>query len=116
MSAAAVTLTLLAGALGAVVRAAVVAALPRTGTGLVNVVGTLVLAACWALTGAGRLAPGVAAVVGLGFAGALTTFSGWVARVDDGLAEAPVRTLAGEVLLPLAVGVVVTVAAFVALG
>ena len=115
MSAPVVALVLVAGALGAVVRAAVVAALPRTGTGLVNVVGTLVLAGCWALVGADRLAPEVAAVAGLGFAGALTTFSGWVARVADGLTAAPVRTVVGEVLLPLGLGVALTVAAFVAL-
>lgn len=115
MTGAVVALALVAGALGSVVRAVVVAALPRAGTGFVNVVGTLVLAICWALVGADRLSPDVAAVAGLGFAGALTTFSGWVARVDAGLGPAPVRTLAWEVVLPLAAGTALTVAAFVAL-
>lgn len=113
MTAVVVGLTLVAGALGAVLRAAVVAALPRAGTAVVNVAGTVVLAVPAALVGAGRLAPGVAAVLGLGFAGSLTTFSGWVARVDAGLAVAPGRTVLVEVLLPLAAGVAVTVAAFV---
>jgi fluoride ion exporter CrcB/FEX len=111
-----VVLALLAGALGAVLRAATVAALPRIGTALVNVAGTVVLAVCVALAGAGRLDAAVAAVAGLGFAGSLTTFSGWVARVDEGLASEPARTVAVEVLLPLALGVAVTVATFVAVG
>jgi fluoride ion exporter CrcB/FEX len=115
MTAVVVLLALSAGALGSVVRAVVVAALPRAGTGLVNVAGTLVLAVCWALVSAGRLDPGAGAVAGLGFAGALTTFSGWVARVDDGLGPAPVRTLTREVVLPLAAGTALTVAAFIAL-
>lgn len=113
MTAVVVGLTLAAGALGAVLRAAVVAALPRGGTTAVNVAGTSVLAVSVALAGAGRIAPGIAAVLGLGLAGSLTTFSGWVARVDAGLAVAPARTVLLEVLLPLAAGVVATVVAFV---
>lgn len=116
MSGTTLLLVLAAGAVGAVARGAVVAALPRAGTGVVNVVGTLLLAATAALAGAGAVGPGAAAVLGLGFAGSLTTFSGWVARVDAGLRAAPVRTTVRDVLLPLLAGVAATVAAFVALG
>lgn len=116
MSITTLLLVLAAGAVGAVVRDAVVSALPRAGTGLVNVGGTLLLAVTVALAGTGVVGPGTAAVLGLGFAGSLTTFSGWVARVDAGLRAAPVRTMVRDVLLPLLAGVAVTVAAFVALG
>jgi fluoride ion exporter CrcB/FEX len=110
-----VLLVLAAGALGAVVRAVVVAALPRAGTTAVNLVGTVLLAATVALAGDGRLGPGAAAVLGLGLSGSLTTFSGWIERVDDGLARARARTLVTAVLAPLLGGVGLTVAVFVLL-
>ncbi len=115
MSVPTVLLVLLAGAAGATLRAVVVAARPRSGTTLVNLVGTLLLAVTVALAGSGRLGPEAAAVLGPGLAGALTTFSGWVARVDAGLRDAPVGTFLGEVLLPLLGGVGLTVLAFVVL-
>ena len=115
MSAAAVLAVLAAGAGGAVLRAVVVGVLPRTGTAVVNVVGTAVLAVVVALAGTGRLGPTAAAVWGLGLAGSLTTFSGWVVRVADGWRTAPGRTLVLEVAAPVLTGVAITVLALVAL-
>lgn len=115
MSAATVLLVLAAGALGAVVRSVVVAALPGVGTTVVNLAGTLLLAATAALFGAGRLAPATAAVLGLGLSGSLTTFSGWVERIDAGAAVDRPRTAVTLVLVPLLAGVGLTVAAFVLL-
>jgi len=115
VSGATVALVLLAGALGAVLRAVTVAALPRAGTTVVNLAGTLLLAATVALLGAGRLGPDTAAVLGLGLSGALTTFSGWVERIDAGIGAERRRTVATLVVLPLLAGVALTVAAFVLL-
>jgi fluoride ion exporter CrcB/FEX len=110
-----VLLVLAAGAVGSVLRAVAVDVLPRHGTTAVNLAGTLLLAATVALAADGRLGPGTAAVLGLGLSGSLTTFSGWVARIDAGLARAPVATLVIDVLVPLLAGVGLTVVAFVLL-
>jgi len=115
VSAATVLAVLAAGAGGAALRAGVVGVLPRTGTAVVNVVGTAVLAVVVALAGTGRLGPTAAAVWGLGLAGSLTTFSGWVVRVADGWRTAPGRTLVLEVAAPVLTGVAITVLALVAL-
>lgn len=116
MTAATVGLVLAAGAAGAVLRGRVVAALPRSGTLVVNLSGTAVLAVTAAAAGAGRLGPELAAVLGLGFAGALTTFSGWMAEISAGTAAAPVRTALRDVVTPLLAGVAIVVAAFVGVG
>ena len=113
---AAVVATVVAGAVGAVVRAAVVARAPRAGTAAVNVTGTLLLAGVLAAVDRGLLGGAAALVLGVGLSGSLTTFSGWVALVDDGLRARPARTVAVDVVLPLLVAVGVTVLVFATWG
>ncbi len=62
------------------------------------------------------LSDATAVVLGVGLSGSLTTFSGWIAVVADGLARRPLRTVLLDVLLPLlgAVGLTVLVFAVVA--
>jgi fluoride ion exporter CrcB/FEX len=117
MSSLVVTLaaTLVAGALGAVVRALVVARLPRHGTTLVNLAGTLLLALVLVLEGRGSVTAAVAFVVGVGFSASLTTFSGWVALLADRSAVRPLATLVVDLLLPLASAVGLTVLVFATL-
>lgn len=115
MTAGTVLLVVVAGAAGAVLRAVVVAALPRSGITAVNLAGTLLLAAVVALVGADRLGSGPAAVLGLGLSGSLTTFSGWVERVDAGAVASRRRTAVRDVAQPLLGGVLLTVGAFVLL-
>lgn len=111
----AVVATLAAGALGAVVRAAVVARTPRMGTTAVNVAGTLLLALVIVAHDAGRIDGSLALVLGVGLSGSLTTFSGWMALLADGLTEHPWRTALVELLLPLLGAVGLTVLVFAAL-
>jgi len=111
-----VALTLLAGGLGASLRALAVRRSPRAGTALVNVVGTVVLALVLALYGRGVLASGAAVVLGVGLSGSLTTFSGWMAVIAEGLAVRPAVTLLVDLLFPLALAVGGTVVVFAALG
>lgn len=103
--------TLAAGALGAVVRAMLIARAPRAGTTLANLAGTLLLAGVLAGVDRGLINGTVALVLGVGLSGALTTFSGWIALLDEGLRERPGRTVLVDLLLPLsaAVGLVVLV-------
>ena len=108
----AVLATLAAGGLGAVLRALVVMRVPRAGTTLANLAGTLLLALVLVAYDAGRIGGAGALVLGVGLSGSLTTFSGWVARLVDGLGERPLRTLAIELLLPLLVAVGLVVLAF----
>jgi len=111
----AVGLTLLAGAVGAVLRTAVVVRSPRAGTAFVNVVGTAVLALTMVAFRRGLIDVGTAVVLGVGLSGSLTTFSGWMAVLADGLARRPVVTVLVDLLLPLLAAVAVTVVAFAAL-
>ena len=108
----AVLATLAAGGLGAVLRALAVARAPRTGTALANLAGTLLLALVLVAYDAGRIGGAGALVLGVGLSGSLTTFSGWVALLADGLGRRPLRTLAVELLLPLLVAVGLVVLAF----
>jgi len=108
--------TLVAGASGALIRSALVARAPRVGTAVVNVVGTAVLAAVLVASGRGSLGVAAAVVLGVGLSGSLTTFSGWMAVLADGFARRPVATLLLDLLLPLAVAVGLTVAAFALTG
>ena len=103
--------TLVAGALGAVLRAAAVARAPRAGTAAVNVAGTALLALVVATLERGLLTEAAAVVLGVGFAGALTTFSGWVALLVDGWSRRPAATVVLDLVLPVlvAVGAVVLV-------
>jgi fluoride ion exporter CrcB/FEX len=108
--------TLVAGGAGAVIRASAVARSVRAGTAVVNVVGTALLAAVLVAHGRGAIGTATAVVLGVGFSGSLTTFSGWIALVADGLRERPSRTLLVDVLLPLLASVALTVAAFALAG
>jgi fluoride ion exporter CrcB/FEX len=111
-----VVVTLGAGALGAVARAALVARTPRAGTTGVNLAGTLLLALVLVAHGRGVIGDALAVVLGVGFSGSLTTFSGWIAVAADGLTRRPMRTVLLDVVLPLlaAVGLTVLVFAVVA--
>lgn len=103
--------TLVAGSVGAVVRATLVARAPRAGTTAVNLAGTLLLAGVLAAVDRELLDGLAALVLGVGLSGSLTTFSGWVALLDEGLHERPGRTVLVDLLLPLsaAIGLVVLV-------
>lgn len=104
--------TLAAGAVGAVLRAAVVFRAPRAGTAAVNLAGTLLLAGVVLANGRGALGDPTAVILGVGLSGSLTTFSGWVALVADGLDGAPLRTIVVDVMLPLLTAVGLTVLVF----
>lgn len=108
----AVGMTLAAGAVGAVVRALVVVRATRIGTTLVNLAGTLLLALVLVAQDAGALDGTTALIMGVGLSGSLTTFSGWIALLADGLGERPARTFAVDLMLPLLVAVGLTVLAF----
>ena len=104
--------TLAAGAVGALIRAALTVRSPRLGTATMNVTGTALLALLLVALERGAIADEVAVVLGVGLSGSLTTFSGWIALLADGLPDRPVRTLLVDLLLPLLVAVGVTVLAF----
>lgn len=107
--------TVAAGGLGAVLRALAVARAPRAGTTAANLVGTLLLALVLVAQDAGTIDGVTALVLGVGLSGALTTFSGLVALVVDGVSERPLRTLVVDALLPALVAVGLTVVVFAAL-
>ena len=108
--------TLAAGALGAVVRAELVARAPRAGTAAVNLAGTALLALVVLAHGRGLLDVGMAVVLGVGLSGSLTTFSGWMAVLADGLADRPARTLVVDLLLPTLTAVGLAVLVFAVVG
>jgi fluoride ion exporter CrcB/FEX len=108
--------TLVAGGAGAVLRAAAVARAPRAGTAVVNVVGTALLALVLVAQAWGAVGTATAVVLGVGFSGSLTTFSGWIALLVDGLSTRPVRTLLVDLLLPLLAAVALSVVAFAVVG
>lgn len=104
--------TLLAGAVGAVLRAALVERSARAGTAVANLAGTSLLALVLVAHDGGMLGDGAAVALAVGLSGSLTTFSGWIAIVADGLEQRPVVTLVVDVLLPLLTAVGVTVLVF----
>jgi len=104
--------TLAAGAVGAALRAALAARAPRAGTAAANLAGTLLLALVLAGHGQGRIGDALAVVLGVGLSGSLTTFSGWMALLAEGLPSRPGRTVVLDLLLPLLVAVGLTVLVF----
>jgi len=108
----AVGATLGAGAVGAVLRALAVGWDRTRGTHAVNVVGSLLLALVVAAERRGTLAPWLALALGAGLAGSLTTFSGWMVVLAEGLRTGPLRACVRDLLVPLAAAVAVTVAVF----
>lgn len=110
---------LVAGGAGAVIRGALVARRQVEGTHAANLVGTLLLAVTLVARDRGVVADAVAAIVGIGFCGALTTFSGWMAVLDGTLRERPfraaLRALLRDVVAPLVVAVLLTVLVFAVL-
>jgi fluoride exporter len=115
-----VLLVLTAGALGASVRALVSARLPVHGTATVNLLGTLLLALTLAAHSSGALGPEPALVLGVGLCGALTTFAGWMALLDDDLRAGGrgrgLRLVLRDGFLPVAAAVAVTVVVFAVTG
>jgi fluoride ion exporter CrcB/FEX len=104
--------TLVAGAVGAVLRAALVGRSARSGTAVANIVGTLALALVLVAHGRGMLGDGAAVALAVGLSGSLTTFSGWIGIVADGLERRAATTLLVDVLLPLLTAVGITVLVF----
>ena len=104
---------LLAGAFGAVVRSLVIERSPRLGLHAVNLTGTVLLVLVMVGASRGSVAPWAALVGGVGFAGAFTTFSGWMALVAEraGAVGWP-RAIAVDAVLPVAIAVGLTVAVF----
>jgi fluoride ion exporter CrcB/FEX len=111
-----VVATLGAGALGAVVRTALVTRAPRAGTTVANLAGTLLLALVLVAHGRAAIGDATAVALGVGLSGSLTTFSGWMVVLADGFARRPATTAIVDLLLPLlgAVGLTVLVFAVVA--
>ena len=108
--------TLLAGGLGAVLRALLTTRAPRAGTAAANLAGTLLLALVLVAHGDGLLEGWLALVLGVGLSGSLTTFSGWMALLVDGAADRPWRTVVVDLLLPLLAAVGLTVLVFAVAG
>lgn len=109
----AVLATLVLGALGALLRAVVVARAPRVGTHAVNVLGTGALAGAIVAADRGALAAWLALALAVGFAGAFTTFSGWMALVHDRAgAVGWRRAVVVDAALPTLVAVALTVTVF----
>jgi fluoride exporter len=108
--------TLAAGAFGAVARSLTIARAPRRGVDVVNIVGTLLLAVTVALHGREMIDDGVVVIVGLGFCGAFTTFSGWMAALVVAGERRPILGPLRRASGPLGLGVGVTVVTFVLLG
>ena len=107
-----VAATLVAGAVGAVLRAALVERSARAGTAVANLAGTLLLALVLVSYGRGVLGDGAAIALAVGLSGSLTTFSGWIGIVADGLERRAAATLVTDVLLPLLTAVGITVLVF----
>lgn len=103
-------ITLVLGGLGAVLRALAVASSPRMGLHAANLVGTVTFVGVTAAASRGALALWVAVIVGAGFAGALTTFSGWMSLVAERAAEVGLpRAVALDAALPVLTAVGLTV-------
>lgn len=105
--------TLAAGGVGTVIRFIVVSRAPIKGVHGVNVAGTVVLALMVALFNTGRIDWPIAVVFGVGFSGALTTFSTWIGLIDERIGANPVRTVLRDVAAPVVIAVAFTVFVFV---
>lgn len=108
--------TLSAGALGTVMRFMLVRRAPVVGIHGVNVVGTALLAVVVARFNQGAIDWQVAVIVGVGFSGALTTFSSWIVLIDERRKTNAWRTLVLDVVVPIVLSVAVTVGMFVGFG
>jgi len=64
------------------------------GTAIVNLAGALILGTCVELAANGTVGSGTLALVGTGFCGSLTTFSGWVGQIENRLRHKATRSLA----------------------
>jgi fluoride ion exporter CrcB/FEX len=106
---------MLAGGVGAVLRAGAIARAPRAGVGVVNVTGTALLALVLVAFRQDLIGTGAAVVLGVGLSGSLTTFSGWMAVLVDGFERRPLATLLLDLLVPLVTAVAITVLAFAVL-
>lgn len=111
-----VVFTLAAGSVATVLRFLLVRSAPVLGVHGVNVAGTVLLAAVVALLNRGALNWQVAVVVGVGFCGALTTFSTWITLIDERRRAHPWRTIIVDVVVPSVAAVGLTVITFIALG
>jgi fluoride ion exporter CrcB/FEX len=107
-----VAVTLVAGGVGAVLRAALVERSARAGTAAANLAGTLILALVLAAHGRGAIGDAATVILGVGLSGSLTTFSGWIGIVVVGLGRRALVTLVVDVLLPLLTAVGLTVLVF----
>lgn len=105
--------TLAAGGVGTVMRFAAVRHNPIIGVHVVNIAGTVLLAVIVALLNAGRIDWPIAVVFGVGFSGALTTFSTWIGLIDERIGANPVRTVLRDVAAPVVIAVAFTVLVFV---
>jgi len=108
--------TLSCGAVATVLRFVILRAAPVVGLHGVNVVGTVLLAVVVALLNRGSLTWPVAVIFGVGFSGALTTFSTWIVLIDQRRQTHPWRTLILDVVLPSLAAVGLSVATFIVLG
>ncbi|MEX2533344.1 MAG: CrcB family protein [Nitriliruptoraceae bacterium] len=111
-----VLFTLTAGSVATVLRFLLVRTAPVAGVHGVNMAGTVLLAVVVALFNRGVLDWQIAVIVGVGFCGALTTFSTWIALIDERRTTRPWRTVVVDVLAPSFAAVLLTVMTFIALG
>jgi fluoride exporter len=118
VTAAVLVAAVLAGALGALTRAEIVDATQRRapgaggrarGTAIANLTGTVVLAVVLTIDLATDVHAAVLGIVGVGFCGSLTTFSGWVVDAVRRGRSLPARAFGLDVALQALAGVLLAV-------